>query len=216
METLKIPKEHQEKFEFYAGLPAELKSKLFAELKTLEVGLSPNSLVDKLIDKLPLAKDRLHDIIMILNSLFRAKKSLEVDDKQFFEILKQSIEKMENLTFPAEKIAADLVELVSINGENLVKTSKIVELITDNQKLFLNASINNDVRPVFEDDTNDLTSAIVIHNLKIVYRERDINKDIFISLDSNDLKTLKEKIEIAEKQLKKLKKKLNLDLIEVK
>lgn len=56
METLKIPKEHQEKFEFYAGLPAELKSKLFAELKTLKVGLSPSSLVDKLIDKLPLAK----------------------------------------------------------------------------------------------------------------------------------------------------------------
>lgn len=153
---------------------------------------------------------------MVLNSLFSAKKSLEVDDKQFFEILKHSIEKMENLAFPSEKIAADLVELVSINGENLVKTSKIVELITDNQKLFLDASINNDIRPVFEDDSNDLTSAIVIHNLKIVYRESDVTKEIFISLDSNDLKTLKEKIEIAEKQLKKLKKKLNLDLIEVK
>jgi hypothetical protein len=215
METLKIPKEHQEKFEFYAGLPVELKSKLFAELKNLEVGLSPNALVDKLIDKLPLAKNRLHDIIMILNSLFSAKQHLEVDDKQFFDILKQSIEKMENLAFPVEKIATDLAELVAINGENLAKTSRIVDLLTDNQKIFLDANINNDIRPVFEDDTNDLTSAIVIHNLKIVYRERDINKEIFISLDSNDLVMLKEKIEIAERQLKKLKKKLNLNLIEV-
>lgn len=215
METLKIPKEHQEKFEFYVGLPPELKERLIAEIRQSEIGLTSVSLIEVLSDKLLLSKERLTDVVTILMSLLNAKEGLTLTDEDFLSVLTHTFEQMENLQFPVKKMVEDIGELLLVKGENATLNEKIIGIITDNQKNFLDITFNNDMRPLFLDTNNQLTGLMMLHKLKIVYYENGETKEIHFSLDSNDLHQIKEKIGIAEKQAESLKSLINQSFIEI-
>jgi hypothetical protein len=217
MENLSIPIEHTEIFQFYFGLPRELKSKIIDILKSAEVGLSPNHYSKRLVEEIPLSKNRANDIMSIYFNLSNAKVTFNLDDKDFLNLLINSlkeVEEVEDKEYLPNVIATEMLEMINSCGLNLFITYRAIGILNDNQRLFLDFNITNDIRPVFVYDENK--GFVIIHNLKFEYRESDKNKEIFFALDSEDLKKLKEGIDKSEKQLSILNDSSKLNIIEFK
>lgn len=90
-----------------------------------------------------------------------------------------------------------LIKLFS-QYKNLNITSKAIKLLYENERLFQECRIISDVRLVFNDEIeNSNRWAVIIHNLKVDYISNSTKKEIFFSLDSNDLKILRKHIDRA-------------------
>ena len=83
-------------------------------------------------------------------------------------------------------------------------SAKSLDVMTSQDKLFIHAKIDSDIRPVFSDGSQSPLEAVIFHNLQITYSQNGDRKPIFLSLDNNDLKVLKKAIEQAEAKLPSL------------
>ena len=103
-----------------------------------------------------------------------------------------------------EQFKKNLAKL--LNDKNLVIASKAIYLRRDYEHTYCRARILTDIRPIFSDDrTLPPISAVLIHQLQLVYHEGSTTKEIHIALDSDDLSSLKVQIERAQEKAKSLK-----------
>ena len=217
MPELSIPVEHHNKFKFYIQLPSELKQKICEQLSIAPIGLSPSALVDFASNNIEnLSKERIGDIYQIYFNLIRAKESINVEMDEFLEILSNSLNQtgVEELQ-PTTQVIEDFKKMLLSSGNTLI-TAKIIDLMTENQKTFVNARIYQDIRPAFDDNEN-LLGSVVIHNLKILFKEDDNIKELYISLDDNDLEKVISLFKKAQERLKLIKAQFETaKLIEIK
>lgn len=69
--------------------------------------------------------------------------------------------------------------------------AKALSVATDSQRLFSEARILSDMRPVFGEDTSKAPLGVVLlHNLKIQFAEDGEEREFFVSLDAQDLREL--------------------------
>ena len=217
MPELSIPVEHHNKFKFYIQLPSELKQKICEQLSIAPIGLSPSALVDFASNNIDnLSKERIGDIYQIYFNLIRAKESINVGMDEFLEILSNSLNQtgVEELQ-PTREVIEDFKKMLLSSGNTLI-TAKVIDLMTENQKTFVNARIYQDIRPAFDDNEN-LLGSVVIHNLKILFKEDDNIKELYISLDDNDLEKVILIFKKAQERLKLIKTQFETaKLIEIK
>lgn len=80
--------------------------------------------------------------------------------------------------------------------------AKAVSVLTSHEHVFLESRILTDIRLVFKDLEEQPTEAVIVHNLKITYRQDGDRKDFFVALDSSDLTELSKQIVRAEAKAK--------------
>lgn len=75
---------------------------------------------------------------------------------------------------------------------------RAIDSAFENDNIFILGNINPDVRFVFNVEPKDENQyAFILHKLHIKYKQSSVNKDIFLTLDSEDLQSLKDSIEAA-------------------
>jgi hypothetical protein len=79
-------------------------------------------------------------------------------------------------------------------------TSKALDVMTEHERVYCNARILSDIRPVFATAPETADGAVIIHNLQIGFHFNGKHREIYIALDSGDIKQLKAIIERAEKK----------------
>ena len=86
--------------------------------------------------------------------------------------------------------------------------AKAGEVLTDHERIFVDARILTDVRPIFHLDVSEKPSvAVAIHMLRITERDKlDNRKSTYFALDSNDIRALKTILDRAIKKEDTLKK----------
>jgi len=90
--------------------------------------------------------------------------------------------------------------------DSLGITAKALDLLVDQEHGCHSVRIISDVRHVFPNDASQRPkAALVLHTLNLVYHEIDGLKEIYVALDTSDLKRLKSAIERAETKEKNLK-----------
>lgn len=80
-------------------------------------------------------------------------------------------------------------------------TAKGYDLMAEYDKVFIGSRIITDIRPIFpslDASVSSVASAIIVHNLKITYQKGKSRKDIFVAMDSNDIKQLRSELDRAE------------------
>ena len=83
---------------------------------------------------------------------------------------------------------------------------KAKELQTQAERVFVEARVLTDIRPIFgEDVLESPTGMIIVHTLKIVTHEGTGHKEFFAALDAEDITALKKTLERAEEKAKSLK-----------
>jgi hypothetical protein len=90
----------------------------------------------------------------------------------------------------------NLTRILSRSG--VVLKAKAVSVATDVQRVFSNARILTDLRPVFGEHVSEQAlGTVILHNLKIGFAENGRESEFFVTLDSQDLRNLQAHIERA-------------------
>lgn len=133
--------------------------------------------------------------------------------------------------FPVSKIARDAADDVHECDQDLrdrlqgrlaqvlvfetlsVASAKARELQTDRDKIFCDAKILTDIRPIFGEAVGETPeAAIIVHTIKLGFHDSGSasHKEIYIALDAGDISTLKKILERAEQKEKVLGSMLSL------
>jgi hypothetical protein len=85
--------------------------------------------------------------------------------------------------------------------------AKAHALQAEHERLFRDAKVLTDLRPVFHDPDEPPVDMIVEYTLKIIYHDgsRHQHREIYMAMDSDDITHLKEALERAEKKAASLK-----------
>jgi hypothetical protein len=98
-----------------------------------------------------------------------------------------------------------IATLLSLDALNLIE-AKAKELQQEAQRLLLDARILSDIRPVFGENIGENPAAFILtHTLKLHYQEGGDHKEFFVALDEQDIASLKEISERAQKKTVVLK-----------
>lgn len=187
-----IPERYEEGFKKISSIDEEL-------FKDVIEGLSSSPLVSSLGE--------------LSENIAKQKKINDNDISEIFYSagsLTPFIETEENLDEISEDVSTIAIEEQIIDERNKKKfktrlnlllrskqlfyASKVNGLLTEYGNVFLQSRVVTDIRPVFGINPNDVPEAgIIIHNLHIHYQDdsEGAHKDLYIALDSTDIKNLK-------------------------
>jgi hypothetical protein len=163
--------------------------------------LPPNLSISRALSNAAIQIDGFsHDEIQqLLSFIFSVKNFSDRSHRKVSEIVEE-IARAANLQGEtSDKFCERLNAL--LNDPNIARWQKALSLISEHERVILDARLITDARPVYVDDPENMPSAFVLfHMLKITYREDSDIRDIFLALDSDDLIELKK---IVDKAFKK-------------
>lgn len=98
-----------------------------------------------------------------------------------------------------------LTRLLSVEPLDVTVRAGVLSL--ENEHTFREARVVTDIRPVFEphDPEAALPGAVIVHSLKISYRDDNTLKDFFVALDNDEVRELIEQLERAKAKAENLK-----------
>lgn len=105
-----------------------------------------------------------------------------------------------------------LQELLGFPG-TLGITAKALDVFTAHEHVYCETEsrILTDIRPVFTDNLSGVpTTATIVHTLKIAYHEGGAVKEVYIAMDSRDVRQLRGFLDRADAKAKSLKSLLDL------
>ncbi len=156
-----------------------------------------------------ISQQSISDILEFVISLYALSDEHEVAQDEVVIFLDNFIRNSEEFSHISlnqlERVKHRLSRLMEPGGV-LFLLSRAANVILDNERIFLRSRIISDLRPIFEPDLEKgPSSASIIHTLKLEYRQGNESQEFFITLDSLDIKQLREQLERAEKKAEALK-----------
>jgi hypothetical protein len=200
MTTYIIPKVYIPGFENIAKLDDD-ELRLFAKIiSDMEVGENPENIVINASNKLPsFSEDAIRDMVRSLVSLVdifeTAGRDIEIFTTGFAEsyILSNPKASREDVVVIKKNLSSLLEKYDSIRI-----TSKIRDVIFENQNNLKHTRIVSDIRLVFDENLeNEKKYSVVVHSLKLEYTSGEESKEFFVAMDLSDLKKMKDVLERA-------------------
>ncbi|MCT7985459.1 hypothetical protein NG796_19475 [Laspinema sp. A4] len=205
-----------ERYHFALKLLVELEDEVIEEIvESLGNNISPLLNIEEIthavanqVTQLDVKRaEKITDFILSLYLLF--------NDSDFYpqefvdsllEFLRTSQEFSQKFTeFQLQRFSQRLLRVMEQGGV-LAVLSKAANVILEQERIFLKARVISDIRPIFDRDIEKgPASATIIHTLKLEYRQADESKELFLALDSIDIKHLQEQLNRAEKKAKVLR-----------
>jgi hypothetical protein len=103
-----------------------------------------------------------------------------------------------------ERLKGRLTQILSINSAKLI--AKAHEVLLEHHRTFSEARILTDIRPVFGENADAAPiGAVLVHMLKIEYRQDGDSKEFFVALDTKDIDELMKVLERAKLKTESLK-----------
>lgn len=145
------------------------------------------------VDK-EIADDIMRILLTIYNAYDASGESIETFVSALVNSFKEIVGKdVKDTTDQDYQLFRDFfVNLLSLHNTLGVR-AKAFRLIPEHQHLFIRSELYSDIRPIFkpDDPTVKPSAAVIVHSLKIIYRDSIGTREIFIGLDDEDLQQLK-------------------------
>jgi hypothetical protein len=211
---LRIPRTEESALARLLGLSSEQHADLSRALRESGPCLSIKGLADRVAEKIPtLPKHELRDLVRVLATLYTVRDREQADPAAFLTDIERAAKetRRDELGDKVDWTIARtrLGELLS-NNHSLGVTAKAVDVLREHERVFCDARILTDVRPVFAADVHQTPDAtVLIHELRIAYHESGDLKAIYVAMDSSDVRSLRDALERAvakEATLEKLSK----------
>jgi hypothetical protein len=210
MARLRIPKEDERGLKKLAALDDGSVEELIAALGEVSPVLFRAELASRVaatLDTIP--RSDVDDIVGLLPPLYIVRERRGISTAEFAEDVCQAMDSSDDeelrLSGEArERFKERLIELLDVEAVNV--GAKALELMFENQRSYASARVVTEVRPIFGSSPEDPpTGAIIIHMLKITYREQDQEKDFFVALDTMDVGTLRAALDRADLKAESLR-----------
>lgn len=151
------------------------------------------------------------EIIRVLASIYLTLDfRIPIDkfvDRDVFNALKRAHAfPPENADVQWKRLRKFLVAALSLE-RSLGTAAKAGPVLTHHERIFAGARIMTDLRPIYHLDVSEKPdAAVIIHMLRITQRDNfGKQSDEYFALDSNDIATMKELVDRAEKKEKALR-----------
>jgi hypothetical protein len=205
--ALKVPERYIPMLNAVRNLSESAASELVRALEAATLTSSHDEMTEQIADKVPsIPKEELRNIVNVIYSLYHVREFSELNRNSFLDELIDSLREHADPKISAEELPAirkrfkGLLSIKSLEG-----LSKAVALQREGERLYGEAKIISDIRPVFGDDVEARpVAAVITHTLKIEYHENDGHKNFFIALDEYDLDDLEQIIKRAKAKAKTL------------
>lgn len=214
LSELNIPSEHQRGLRKLEALSDQQAREFLSAIKKAAQKAETDSLVVSDIPEISgLPRKDQEEILDTVESLYKVRANADVSVDEFVSDICDFLRSSESIEFRLSAIqigpmSSRLTEFLSI--EALDQAAKAVELRYEHERTLCHLRVLTDARPIFGDDTVERPEAAVIfHMLKIAYHESNRIREIFFSLDENDLQELKKAILRAELKGKSLREALS-------
>lgn len=223
MSALSIPKQYEQGLLTIFSLPSEEITGVISALNELNVAMKVRNIGSLVASKVNIPKSKLEYIVNTITGLYLTQANLEVPTKVFVNDIIEALG--EGQSSKALEIRANpglyKEQLWAILNIDAMKVAiKAIEVLHEHQYTLRDIRIMSDVRPVFGDNLSDgPAAAVIIHTLKINYKENEEEKKFYLAMDDNDLKLLKENIARAEEKaegLRALLSKANVNYLDLK
>ena len=180
---------------FLADLPQDQMNSLISEFEKPTQYISHNAIARAMSKKIGLPREDLNLVLTFVLTFSGIQQEKSLDVNGILEPMIKSLSEEKKLT-PEQlgRLRERIPKLLEI---------KTVEVINEglkahsNQALILRrAEIRSKILPM----TSDVNSGLVLHELKIMYKESNIDKDIYFTLGSYDIRKLIDLLTGAERK----------------
>jgi uncharacterized protein (DUF1778 family) len=208
MASIQLPKSAYTAVQALVRLTPLQFDELIARLEETPPTVDADKFIDSVASRLKeldsaTAKLILPELLTMMYSGYRADlKTTELAS----EISSGALEaNSEEFPFTAEQKQLLELRLSNAFGSQGVRiTGKAQSVFYDTDKTFVKARILTDLRAIYDEPGDEILAAMVMHSLRIRYYENFEEKDIYLSLDNDDLQGLMEILQRASKKQKGL------------
>lgn len=210
MAALEIPEQYKSGLAKLLALRQESAEALLAALNDAPPVISTFELSSLLASKVKsVSREEIEDIADTLVSLYLTQqhhpdladelpedicRAMDDSDAQELKLSEGSRDRFKNL----------LTAL--LKAEALVYASKAIGVLRDNERMFCNARILTDIRPVFGSNVRTPPkAAVMVHILNITYHQGEELKEFYVGLDPDDVETLRMVLKRADLKAKSLR-----------
>lgn len=210
MATLRIPEEQQDGFKKLAALSDESVKALTLSLEERFPGLNDSeTLADIASSATGISSADADAVMRVLTTLYVLRARREALIPAFVEDVAQAMDEsdVEGLRLSDEDRARFKDRLAELlNVESVSTESKAIDVQYENDHVFHSARIVTDLRPIFGPNPEDApVGAVIVHMLRITYRERTRLRNVFVALDTEDVGKLGDVANRADLKAKSLK-----------
>ena len=194
MAKYRIPEPYKPGFELIAKLTEEQVIVIKSALIDIPIGFGPEETAKSLEGKTDFKSSELRSMLSTIFSLISLNIREEIEKDEFINDIVTSYDEIntELSEDKREKLIGYLQNFLEADGQ-IKHTIKAAILLRENEKIFIESRVLSDIRIVFEEKIeNPKQCAVIIHQLKIEYHENGEPKEIFVALNTEDLKQLKE------------------------
>jgi hypothetical protein len=198
----RIPKAAQEGLIALTRLSEPQMSSLRRALAKSQPSLDLTQLFKRTALEVGVSEEQVGKILTVLASLYSVKVERELGFEEFGRLLFDALKETNNeaLELPPErasKLRAHLEELLSLDS-TLGVSARAASIMTEHEHVWQSGRILTDLRPIFSQNPAELpTALLVVHNLRIAYKEGAQTREFVVALDSDDLLSLKHLVERA-------------------
>ncbi len=196
-----IPEKYEDGFEKLSLMEDKDFESLTEGLSLISLASSISVLADKISDNKGLDYDDLREIFTSVGSLAPFLDGDQMSKELVKEVSRLAIEGGILESDNKDKFEGRLLFLLT--NKHIYYAAKARSLLTEYGSLFISSRVTTDIRPVFDIDISEAPKGgMIVHNLHIHYQcdGEAPHKDIYIALDSLDLKMLKDALLRAEKK----------------
>jgi hypothetical protein len=150
--------------------------------------------------------DEAKEIQEAVTELYRVREFFSMEVPEFVSGIADSLQEAE--AFPVAELPAlkeRLTKLLTLKSMGIA--TKAASLKLEFERRFCSARILTDVRPVYGMDPSSQPDAVMIaHTLRVSYHDDSSElREVYITMDDDDLITLRELLDRAEKKTKSLR-----------
>jgi hypothetical protein len=189
---------------------------LIKALGETKATLTRSDYLADLVSRLPgTSEQALSPVLNTIYALYSLKNQNNFSAGDLARHIKETAinSKDHNEDFSGEKgsvLEQRLTVLLSYDN-SLAVTAKALTVMREHQRVFCHARILTDIRPLFANNPDQPSAAMIVHNLQIGFKnsEGKGHQEFYFGLDDEDLNLMAEIIDRAKRKSKALKAVLN-------
>ena len=202
---LKLPEAYGDALRSLADLEPAQVDALAIALKDAEPTLRPWDFAQQIAKRVNDDGRFTEEIVRLLTGLHITKVRRNLSADQLIEDVRRALnaaedDKSRQILDQWHGVAERLQRLLGVD-QALSISAKALDVLFQNEHTLCTQRVITDLRPVFSAQPGDgVDAAVIVHTLKLTYHQDDGQtlKDIYVAMDGQDLKRLRETLERAE------------------
>lgn len=209
-QSIGIPPQYKTGLAKLRALKEDSVQELLAALEDVPLTVNSDSLLSSLNSKVTsIPPEDMSEIVSAVLSLYPLRAQLGSPTSEVAETIARSMEVSEGVSPEVaggdhERFASRLAVFLSLDSLDLA--GKANNLLFEHEHALHEARIVTDIRPVFGTDPEEPPEgAIIVHMLKLGYYNGNVYENLFVALDTNDIRVLQDLLARASSKAEALK-----------